>query len=219
MKTNQEYKDAALAALKGNWPNAVVASLILFLGALLFAGGNSLTEILHLQPGVVASVSGVSLLLIIFILGPLEMGLVNAFRELYEIGNPDVVSSMFRIGFGRYGHILWVYVLMEIKILLWTLLLIVPGIIKSFAYAMAPYIAIEHPEYSASECIAESEKMMKGHKFDLFWLDLSFIGWILLSIVTLGIGYFWLIPYMSTAQAVFYNDLKAGLAGSVEVTE
>lgn len=99
---------------------------------------------------------------------------------------------------------------MSVKLILWTLLLIIPGIIKAFCYAMTPYIMVEHPEYSAQEAIDASCDMMRGHLFDLFWLYLSFIGWAILSVLTCGIGFFWLIPYMATSQAAFYFDLKTG---------
>ena len=92
---------------------------------------------------------------------------------------------------------------------LWTLLFIIPGIIKAFSYAMSPYILEENPELSANEAIDRSRAMMKGHKFDLFWLYLSFIGWGFLCIFTLGIGLLWLMPYMQTAEAAFYEDVKA----------
>ena len=99
-------------------------------------------------------------------------------------------------------------VLSTIYIFLWTLLLIIPGIIKSYSYALTPYILVEHPEMSANEAIEESMRLMDGHKFDLFYLQLSFIGWAILSILSLGLGFFWLIPYQMTAQAAFYRDIK-----------
>ena len=98
---------------------------------------------------------------------------------------------------------------MGIFIFLWSLLLIVPGIVKAYAYAMTPYILVERPELSVNEAIGLSRRMMKGRKFDLFYLHLSFIGWALLCILTLGIGFLWLYPYMMTAQAAFYCDVKA----------
>ena len=70
-------------------------------------------------------------------------------------------------------------------------------------------LAEEHPEISGWDASTRSREMMKGHKFDLFYLYLSFIGWFLLSFLTLGIGFIWLIPYMNTAQAAFYEDVKA----------
>lgn len=219
MKTNQEYKNAALAALKGNWAAAVVATVIYVVIAVLVSGGDSFANIMHFEPGIILTFAGVSCILGIFILFPLAIGLVNAFRVLYESGDAAIASNMFSFGFKRYLHTVWVYFLMELKIFLWMLLLIVPGFIMAFAYAMTPYIAIEHPEYSASECISASKKMMKGHKFDLLWLYLSFIGWFLLCILTLGIGAFWLEPYVCTAQAAFYNDLKSEISEQAAVTE
>ena len=110
-------------------------------------------------------------------------------------------TKVLRNGFGL--------LLTSIFVGLWTLLFIIPGIIKSFAYAMTPYILVDYPDLSPNQAINLSIKMMKGHKFDLFWLGLSFIGWGILSILTLGIGLFWLIPYVQTAMAAFYVDVKA----------
>ena len=98
--------------------------------------------------------------------------------------------------------------LMNVFISLWSLLLIIPGFIKLYAYALTPYILIDNPEISANQAINLSQKMMKGHKFDLFFLHFSFIGWFFLSIFTFGIGLLWLLPYMMTAQAAFYQDVK-----------
>jgi uncharacterized membrane protein len=91
---------------------------------------------------------------------------------------------------------------------LWTLLLIVPGIVKGLAYSLTPFIVKDNPQLSPNQAINLSMKMMKGHKFDLFYLYLSFIGWIFLAILTLGIGLLWVIPYMQTSMAAFYLDVK-----------
>lgn len=77
---------------------------------------------------------------------------------------------------------------------------------------MTPYILHENPELSASEAIHRSRMMMKGHKFDLFWLQLSFIGWFFLCLLTTGIGFLWLQPYYYTAQAAFYEEVKSSYA-------
>ena len=102
--------------------------------------------------------------------------------------------------------------LMTIMVFLWSLLLIIPGIIKWFSYAMTPFILEENPELSASEAIHRSRMMMRGHKFDLFYLYLSFIGWFILCILTAGIGFLWLGPYVDTALAAFYEEVKADYA-------
>ena len=212
MRTNQDYKNEALAALKGHWTSAVVATLVYVLVALVCTGGGELGGFFHFSPGTIVSVAGVSLLLAFFIIGPVEVGYVNSMRRLYEEGNGDLTSGMFEAAFGNYLHIVWVYFVMVVKVFLWSLLLIVPGIIKAFSYAMTPYIMVEHPEYSASEAINASCELMRGHKWELFCLYLSFIGWAFLSVITCCIGFFWLEPYISVSQAAFYKDLKNGKA-------
>lgn len=208
MRTNQDYKNEALAALKGNWTPAVVATLVYVLVALVCTGGGELDGFFHFSPGTIVSVAGASVLLAFLVIGPVAVGYVNSMRGLYENGDRDLTAGIFRIATGHYLHIVWVYFVMTVKILLWALLLIVPGIIKSFSYAMTPYIMVEHPEYSATEAINASCELMRGHKWDLFCLYLSFIGWAFLSVITCCIGFFWLEPYMSVSQAAFYKDLK-----------
>lgn len=215
MKTNQDYKNAALAALKGNWAPAVLMVIIYTAIVLLVNSGQFYAGVMEGLNGV-APFSEVVMLVIelasiiatLLIISPLVIGIYNSFRLLLERGDADLIRNSFTMGFENYGHVLWGYLLMEIKIVLWALLLIVPGIIKSFSYAMTPFILVEHPEMSASKAIAASNAMMKGHKFDLFYLYLSFIGWIILSVLTCGIGSFWLAPYMQTAMAAFYCDLR-----------
>lgn len=91
---------------------------------------------------------------------------------------------------------------------LWSMLFVIPGIIKSFSYSQAMYILAENPDIGALEAISRSKAMMKGHKMELFVLSLSFIGWHLLGAVTFGIAYIWIIPYMSATCANFYNNIK-----------
>ena len=97
-----------------------------------------------------------------------------------------------------------------IFITLWTFLLIVPGIIKMYAYSLVDFLLAddEYEDLSATDAIRESQEMMKGHKMDLFVLDLSFIGWHLLGILTLGILEIWIMPYHITTRVKFLNDVK-----------
>jgi len=92
---------------------------------------------------------------------------------------------------------------------LWGLLFIIPGIIKGYAYAMTPFILAEHPELSASRAIELSEQLMDGHKAELFVLELSFIGWNLLAVLTMNLGHILLNPYENAAHAAFYRQLQA----------
>lgn len=207
MKSNQYYKNEALAALRGNWANALVATIILVALALFFSSNdaiNSYYQRIVINPFIGYSLSFVSL----FVLLPLAVGYSNSMRVLLETGDNRLANNSFSLGFGNWLHVVWGMILSTIYIFLWTLLLIIPGIIKSYSYALTPYILVEHPEMSANEAIEESMRLMDGHKFDLFYLQLSFIGWAILSILSLGLGFFWLIPYQMTAQAAFYRDIK-----------
>ncbi len=91
---------------------------------------------------------------------------------------------------------------------LWSLLLIIPGIIAAISYSMSSYIKVDNPDMDTMEVIKKSKEMMNGHKMDYFLLNLSFIGWVLLGILTCGILYLWLIPYYSVTMANFYNEIK-----------
>jgi len=220
MKTNQEYKNSALAALKGNWAPSVVATIIIFAlaiimivpSAVLEGAGQAATDMGH-ATSATATIGIISfalmLLLPLLVYYPLcYVGYSNTFRQLLVNGDARVTSNMFSNTFKGYWRNVWGGFLMMLFTYLWMLLLIVPGIIKAFAYSMTPYILKDYPELSANQAINLSIKMMKGHKFDYFYLQLSFIGWGLLSILTLGIGYLWLMPYMYASMAAFYEDVK-----------
>lgn len=209
MKSNQYYKNEALSALRGNWANALVATIIFIALALFFSSNdaiNSYYQRVVINPFIGYSLSFVSL----FVLLPLAVGYSNSMRVLLETGDNRLTNNSFSLGFGNWLHVVWGMILSTIYIFLWTLLLIIPGIIKSYSYALTPYILVEHPEMSPNEAIEESMRLMDGHKFDLFYLQLSFIGWAILSILSLGLGVFWLIPYQMTAYAAFYRDIKNG---------
>ena len=131
-----------------------------------------------------------------------------SFKSLFTDGDDKVLSNEFKIGFGNYWHHVWGMFLNRFFVFLWSLLLFVPGIIKTLSYAMTNYILVDKPELSANEAINLSKDMMYGHKFDLFYLYLSFAGWFILCLFTLGIGFLWLYPYAQAAQVSFYLDVK-----------
>ena len=214
MKTNQEYKNAALAALKGNWAPSVIATIVLMAFTYLIIGPYVVMYMLNLNgmtpgsPGLNLGVYALYIFGFTLVFSPLNIGYTYAFNSLYMEGDNAVTGNTFRFGFRRWGRNVWGMFLVGFFTSLWSLLLIVPGIIKFYAYAMTPYILIDNPELSANQAINLSCKMMKGHKFDLFFLQLSFIGWGILSVFTGGIGLLWLMPYMMSAQAAFYQDIK-----------
>lgn len=208
MKTNQDYKKAALAALKGHWAPAVLCSVVYMLVAVASSIVMQFVDPETISTGALFTIFLSSMGISIFVLMPMQVGYYNTHKELLA-GDDAVTGNMFRIGFSKWGRNVWGMFLQGLFIFLWSLLLVIPGIIKSFSYALTPYILADNPELSANEAINLSQKMMKGHKFDCFWLCISFIGWILLGLLTLCIGYFWMMPYMYTSLAAFYQDVKA----------
>ena len=188
MPRNSEIRRAARYALKDNWTQAVLATLVFTLvtaaaGSIPFAG--------------------------LLVVCPLEFGFMLCFLRLVRgEDSSEMVGDQFSV-FSKYGRTLGTSLLMTLYILLWCLLFVIPGIIMSYAYAMTPYIMNDRPDLDASDCIHESRVMMKGYKWKLFCLDLSFIGWALLCILTLGIGLLWLQPYIEASHAKFYDELKA----------
>ncbi len=205
MKQNQEYKNEALKALSGSWPHSLVATII-YLAILSFLAMPSYMISFGITfPSYISEGSGIIFILIVY---PMALGFTNSFRLLYETGDNRLTRNAFSLGFDNWIHNVLGMLLTSVFIVLWSLLFLIPGIIKCFSYAMTPYILIEHPEMSVNKAIDESIYLMDGHKFDYFYLGLSFIGWIILSILSFGIGFIWLIPYMQTTMAAFYADLK-----------
>ena len=111
-------------------------------------------------------------------------------------------------GFTDYWSAVKLFILVNLKIFLWSLLFFIPGIIKGYAYSLAPYVRLENPSMSVSECLKESERITYGYKKDLFLLDLSFIGWNILTIFTLGILSIWVEPYYNVSKAHAYLQLR-----------
>lgn len=209
MRSNQEYKNSALASLKGKWAPSIVCAIILILARVVCAIPSYFADTQSMRPGVLLVCYVLSLLLGLFVIYPLSVGFLNAFNRLHTAGDDNLTGNMLKISFGKIFRNFIGMFLMDLFTFLWTLLLIVPGVVKSFAYALTPYILADNPEISVNQAINLSSRMMEGHKFDLFWLMLSFIGWILIGILTLGVGYLWLVPYMYTTIAAFYQDVKA----------
>ena len=150
----------------------------------------------------------ISIVLKIFVFNPLKVGCYRFF--LKNTNDASTSLGVIKEGFGGYGHVFATLFLTDLFTFLWSLLLIIPGIIKAYSYRLVPYIIKDHPELSAMEVIRKSRELMTGNKWKAFLLDLSFIGWFLLGAITLGlVNVFWTNPYSESANAVFYKDLIA----------
>ena len=217
--TNQDYKNAALAALKGKWAPAVLATIVIIL-LLVPYYIYYFTCVIDLEtlssrtfvnsPSWFWYAYLAALLYMMLVYNPFaSVGYANSFKQLLLTGDDRLTANSFKIAFNRWLRNVWGVILYGLKIVLWTFVFIIPGFVKAFAYALTPYLLVDCPDLTPLQCIKLSNKMMKGHKFDLFYLYLSFIGWGILGLLTLGIGFLWLAPYMSTATAAFYEDVKA----------
>ena len=209
----------ARESLKGNyWPAVGVAFVAAIFGALMVNGGSyslnieeRATELFGDLPTIVktylmiAAGGAGALSLVNLILG----GVVQLGYAQYLLKQQDrevnSVKDLFS-QFDRFGQGFLQLFLRNLYTFLWGLLFLIPGIVKGYAYAMTPFIMAENPNLTANEAIKLSQEKMMGHKGELFCLGLSFIGWSLLAVLTGGIGYFFLNPYMNAAYAAFYRD-------------
>ncbi len=145
----------------------------------------------------------------IFLTGPMLYGLSYSSLKLSKTKEIIKIKDLF-VGFKENVFIrqVGVSLLSFLFIFLWSLLFVVPGIIALYRYSLVYYISIDNPDLTVGAILDKSKNMMKGHKMDLFILYLSFIGWFFLSILTFGLGFLWLVPYMHQTVAEFYIDLK-----------
>lgn len=205
--TCKEYRD--IATLKCSPNSGILALIFLIYSAITSVASFSidtsdiddkLVLIIILLMTITSGVIG------LFIMGQMKYGLHYVIKENYDESKPQV-KNLF-IGFTNYWKCFLINLLQGVYILLWSLLFIIPGIIKSIAYSMAYFISIDHPELSANECITRSKEMMVGHKGKSFAIAFSYLGWLILCILTLGILTFWVSPKMYTAQYELYRQLK-----------
>ncbi|AFM00979.1 MULTISPECIES: DUF975 family protein [Desulfitobacterium] len=211
MKSNAELKTLARENLKEKWLIAIIVSVVAWMLTDAFTGnsGRETVEYVWRNGEFVKTVnhSNAMFSLIAFIIGgPINFGLASFFLKLAR----DQESTFSEL-FSGFHYFLKNFVMNFFIILfttLWFLLLIIPGIIAVLRYSMAYYIMNDNPDLKPLEAIDLSKKMMYGHKERLFFLWLSFIGWFLLGIFTLGIGFLYAMPYYNATLANFYEDVK-----------
>lgn len=186
MINRAELKNQAKATLKGNWDVAIVYMLLY----------SAIVSIISMT-GVGALFSGV-----------FTVGYVSVFMMLTRGRRPEI-RDFFSGCMNNFVENFVAGILVSIFTFLWSLLFVIPGIIKSLSYSMTFYIINDNPGMNGNDAITESRKMMEGHKMELFLLSLSFLGWIILSVFTFGILLLYVTPYMEATRAAFYEKLKA----------
>ena len=212
MQLNSELRAQARERLEGQWGTFVLMTfLMLVIQTILQIPGyiGSLLEILSPE-NVLASLSFSNISNILSLLAlPLSWGLTVSLLRNHREESVDLENLFDGFRGGRYTRVFCALFLVNLFTFLWALLLIIPGIIKAFSYALTPYILLDEPELTAKQAIARSCEIMQGRRWKLFCLYLSFIGWGILSILTFGIGFLWLAPYMNASIAAFYEDARA----------
>lgn len=228
MFTASEFRRIARDKLRGHWGRSVLVTFIVSLICgisgiynlmrdlghmdydLLFSGNYS--DFLAGYTSVEAAGSAFGTLIslalsiaVILLAGALSLGHCKYYIDLVAENRQDEVSVIFS-RFDIFPKAMGLNLFMGLFIWLWSLLLIVPGIIASYRYRLAPYLMAENPNLGIREAVNMSKELMAGHKWRLFCLELSFIGWGILSALTCGIGDLWLQPYISAATAAFYVD-------------
>lgn len=144
----------------------------------------------------------------LLIIGPLEYGKAYLFLKQARDSQPMQLGDMFRGFQDDFGGTFLIGLMTNIFTALWSLLFVIPGIVKAYSYSMAYYIKLDHPDYGWKACIDESRRMMQGHKWERFVLDLSFLGWIIVGSLCLGVGSLWVTPYMEATRAQYYEYVR-----------
>jgi len=235
-----EYRAAARNMLRGRWVEAVIVGLVASLlggtasgsvstgssagSASSSSGSIDLSQGVHdfesLFESIISNTVIITVLLVaiaislvvLFIGSVVRVGYARYNMKLVS-GEPSSVGELF-YDFHRFGTCFVMNLVQSLLIFVGMLLFIVPGVILTYSYAMAHYILAEHPDYTATQALSESRQMMKGHKFRLFCLQISFIGWAILTAFTCGIGSLFLTPYMEAANAIFYLELAGDYYGT-----
>lgn len=199
MYTAKDFRERAREALGSKWTGNRWSTYVLI--ALIYYVIIAAITAMDSYP-LIAWASGIVSLLVA---GPFTLSFAGI--SLNTVRGENIKLDMLFEGFKDFSRALVLYILNAVLIFLWSLLFIIPGIIKSYSYSMSYYILRDNPKISANEARKLSMTLMNGNKWRLFCLHFSFIGWFILSIFTLGILLLWIVPYFNTAEACFYSSL------------
>ena len=192
---NRELMQAARETLRGRWGLAIGVPFLI-----------GLIQLAVKLLGYIPLIGFVFSIAAWLIAGAFALGLTVFWLSLSRTGNGSLDQAFS--GFQRFGTAFLAALLMVIFTLLWTLLLIVPGIIASYRYSQTWFVLADNPQMDALDAIRRSKLLMQGNKWKYFCLGWRFFGWLQLGILSLGIGMLWLAPYMRMSYAKFYDDLK-----------
>lgn len=200
MSRNQDYKNRALASLEGKWSPAVIVTFIYLLITEVISW--VVTTIMGADEATTGIIEFAWLLLCL----PLGWGMTIYFLNL--VRNADLSYGRLFDGYKDFVRVFLTGFLVVVAVLAGFIFFFVPGVILGLMFSQAEYILKDDKEIGPVDALSKSARMMQGHKAELFWLMLSFTGWLILSILTLGLGFLLLQPYFETTMAHYYEDLK-----------
>ena len=230
MKKASDFRLSARNALSGKWWEALAAGLIAsLLGAVSSSGGFSISlptgggtsepteptpdvidpEVIALIFGIlgVALLIGIVVGFAFFVLGSIVSPGYAKFNLNLVDGEKAEIGTLFKY-FTHWKKVVIANLLRAVFVFLWSLLFLIPGIIASYNYAMVPYILAEDPTIEPKAALEKSKTMMYGNRWRFFCLEISFIGWAFLAVLTCGIGGLWLTPYQQASFADFYREIS-----------
>ena len=223
MVSRKELKSRAKAQLGGGiftsrWLTALLVCLVYSAIFGICSLPGSISGVMHniqsISSGDIANLnirfsfgSGIGTFLVLLLSGPLTYGKDRMFLTQARDNENLVFADLFKGFTEDLGGNILIGLMTALFAFLWSLLFLIPGIVKAYAYSMVFYIKADHPDYDWKMCINESKRLTMGHKGELFILDLSFFGWYFVGALCFGIGIFWVTPYMEATKAHFYQNL------------
>lgn len=211
-KSNQDFKKESLEILAGKWLPAIFVCIVVWFFATsadtftskeveeIYRNGQLIRQVVERQNGLLGIIN-------FFFAGPVYFGMAAFFLRLRREGNAEVKDVI--AGFNNFLKYFLADLVMTIFIVLWTLLLIIPGILAYYRYSLTYYIMNDNPELTFMEAIERSKQLMDGNKMALFQLQLSFLGWFIIGLMTFGIGLIPLGAYYNGAKTAFYEEVLA----------
>jgi len=236
MMPSANYRYVARESLRGKWPVSILVTLVAVLLGAESHSSNSENIVKtirdtpnaqagyfsNIAPGVgintlfwflmgTVAIAAILYAIIALVVGAAtDLGLRQYNMRLILFKDPPPFSAVFD-RFGIFLKAFGLRFMMSLFTFLWTCLFFIPGVVAAYSYSMAPYLMSQYPEMGIMEAIARSKVLTEGHKWELFILHISFIGWHLLATLTVGVGYLFLMPYINAAEAAFYLDLTGQL--------
>ena len=211
MKQYSEYRALARETLKGRWNEMALLTLVISAIGVVFGIPSAIGDIMKLQWLSLCG-SSCNIFFALLFTVPLSFAFYNLCLVYTRRESLDgsYLSAMFKDFAAHWSKYVLSGTLMVVLVMLISIpTLIIGGIILAYAYNLIPYIIHDHPDMGVREVLKTSRLMMRGHKWQMFVLQMTFIGWAILAILSCGIGLLWLVPYEYTAMAHFYEDVKA----------